>query len=478
MLHVYGPLMPLRWLEEIRFWKTQEKEHTLVIRTLVPNLEPRYVQALTQWEGVFEKTEVTAGQWIEWAIRSQAPADPQLQHQLNLLLKASVSESNAFIELLLHMEASSEPIRSNAVVKAVIEHIIRESEYFLGVLKAMGGPAAYTPLPSLKPSVSPYPTEAATVYSPAYPMDMQVKPPVHHPLSGHSALLQQAQPYGLSAAYRQADPHAAASQTAPSAHEGAAAASKQVPERAEPSLTDALNATGEGSWSAIPPATPSTPGSPSATSAKLAPVPIGQHKLPPLPYAYDALEPYIDSATMKLHHDKHHQSYVDGLNKAEKMLEKARKSGDFELVKHWERELAFNGAGHYLHTIFWNVMQPKGGGPAEGPIAEAIRQSFGGFEPFKKQFSAAAEKVEGGGWAILVWSPRSHRLEILQAEKHQNLSQWDVVPLLPLDVWEHAYYLKYENERGKYIDAWWNLVNWGYVNDRFQAAKVLQWPPF
>lgn len=207
-------------------------------------------------------------------------------------------------------------------------------------------------------------------------------------------------------------------------------------------------------------------------------VPIGGHTLPPLPYAYNALEPWIDEKTMRIHHDKHHQSYVDGLNKAEKKLAEARRSGDFDLVKHWERELAFNGAGHYLHTIFWDAMAPKGGGQPSGPLAEELNKSFGSYDGFKKQFSEAANKVEGGGWAILVWSPRARRLEILTAEKHQNLSQWDVVPLLPLDVWEHAYYLKHQNERAAYVKDWWNVVNWPYVADRFAKARTLQWKPF
>ena len=207
-------------------------------------------------------------------------------------------------------------------------------------------------------------------------------------------------------------------------------------------------------------------------------VPIGGHTLPPLPYAYDALEPYIDEATMRIHHDRHHRAYVDGLNRAERALQAARASGQFDLVKHWERELAFNGAGHYLHTIFWNVMSPQGGGRPTGPLAEAIDASFGSFEAFRRQFSAAAEQVEGGGWAILVWSPRSGRLEILQAEKHQNLSQWDVVPLLPLDVWEHAYYLKHQNRRADYIRDWWNVVNWPCVAERFAKASQLRWEPF
>ena len=181
---------------------------------------------------------------------------------------------------------------------------------------------------------------------------------------------------------------------------------------------------------------------------------------------------------MRIHHDKHHQSYVDGLNVAEKQMQAAREQDNFELIKHWEREAAFNGAGHYLHTIFWDIMSPKGGGMPSGPIAEQIRNNFGSFDAFKRHFSAAAEKVEGGGWAILVWSPRSHRLEILQAEKHQNLSQWDVVPLLVLDVWEHAYYLKHQNKRADYIKDWWNVVNWQHVNDRFEQARKLKWVPY
>lgn len=201
------------------------------------------------------------------------------------------------------------------------------------------------------------------------------------------------------------------------------------------------------------------------------PVPIGEHKLPPLPYAYNSLEPYIDEQTMRLHHDIHHKSYVDGLNKAEKEMQKARDTGDFALIKHWEREAAFNGSGHYLHTIFWNNMKPKGGGTASGPIAKEIEKSFGGFEKFKAHFSAAAEKVEGSGWAVLVWSPGAGHLEILQAEKHQNLTQQGVIPLLVLDVWEHAYYLKYNNKRGDYVKAWWNVVNWDDVNARYQKAS-------
>ncbi|MFZ5827630.1 MAG: superoxide dismutase [Bacillota bacterium] len=214
------------------------------------------------------------------------------------------------------------------------------------------------------------------------------------------------------------------------------------------------------------------------TPGEIRPVPIGEHVLPDLPYPYDALEPHIDQQTMRLHHDKHHKSYVDGLNKAEREMEEARRTGNFDLIKHWEREAAFNGAGHYLHTVFWNIMSPQGGGEPTGAVRQQIEQDFGSFDRFKQHFSRAAEKVEAVGWAIWVWSPRANRTEILTAEKHQNLSQWEAIPLLPLDVWEHAYYLKYQNERKKYIDAWWNVVDWASVARRLEKARGLTWKPF
>ncbi len=215
--------------------------------------------------------------------------------------------------------------------------------------------------------------------------------------------------------------------------------------------------------------------------SSLAPVqtiPIGQHVLPPLPYPYDALEPHIDEQTMRLHHQKHHQSYVEGLNKAEVMMARARETGEFDLLRHWEREAAFHGAGHYLHTILWQIMSPTGGGMPSGDLAEEITRSFGNYDRFRSHFAAAAEKVEGAGWAILVWAPRARRMEILQAEKHQELSQWDVIPLLVLDVWEHAHYLKYQNDRKSYVEAWWNVVNWDHVAARFARARTLVWEPF
>ena len=195
------------------------------------------------------------------------------------------------------------------------------------------------------------------------------------------------------------------------------------------------------------------------------------HVLPPLPYDYNALEPHIDEQTMRLHHDKHHQSYVDGLNNAEKKLEEARKSGDFAAVKHLSRELAFHGSGHFLHTIFWEIMSPTGGGKPSGDIAKAIDKAFGSFDAFSAQFQAASNAVEGSGWGILAYQPQVDNLVILQSEKHQNLTQWGVVPLLVLDVWEHAYYLKYQNRRPEYTKAFFNVINWEEVNKRYQNAK-------
>lgn len=198
---------------------------------------------------------------------------------------------------------------------------------------------------------------------------------------------------------------------------------------------------------------------------------MATYELPPLPYPYEALEPHIDAQTMHLHHDIHHLGYVNGLNKALTGLAEARKTGDFAQVKHWEREAAFHGSGHFLHSVFWTNMGPGKGGEPTGALAEQIRKDFGSFDAFKKHFTAAAAAVEGSGWTMLCWEPTAKELAILMAEKHQNLTQWGVTPLLVLDVWEHAYYLKYQNRRPEYINAWWNVVNWDDVAARLAAAK-------
>ncbi|GAB4322327.1 MAG: superoxide dismutase [Candidatus Sumerlaeia bacterium] len=195
------------------------------------------------------------------------------------------------------------------------------------------------------------------------------------------------------------------------------------------------------------------------------------HELPPLPYAYNALEPHIDEQTMKLHHDIHHLGYVKGLNTAEQKLAEARQSGDLGLVKHWSRELAFHGSGHYLHSIFWQNMSPKGGGRPTGDLLKQIEKDFGGFDSFMAHFKAAANAVEGSGWGVLGYHKQAGALQVLQSEKHQNLTQWGVTPLLVIDVWEHAYYLKYQNRRGDYVNAFTNVINWEDVARRLEEAR-------
>ncbi|RJO65024.1 MAG: twin-arginine translocation signal domain-containing protein [Myxococcales bacterium] len=199
----------------------------------------------------------------------------------------------------------------------------------------------------------------------------------------------------------------------------------------------------------------------------------GQHKLPPLPYAYEALEPYIDAKTMELHHDKHHQGYLNGLNAAELALKAAQDSGDFGKIADLERALAFHGSGHANHSLFWNNMKPKSQAKPkpEGALLNWIDRDFGSLEKFKEQFSAAAKTVEGSGWGMLVYQPLLGRLYTVGVLNHQNSLVAGAIPLLVLDVWEHAYYLKYQNKRADYVAAWWNVVDWADVERNFQAAR-------
>ncbi len=198
---------------------------------------------------------------------------------------------------------------------------------------------------------------------------------------------------------------------------------------------------------------------------------MAKHELPPLPYAYNALEPNMDEQTVKLHHDMHHKAYVDGLNNAEDKLAAAREAGDYALVKHWSRELAFHGSGHILHSIFWTNLAPNAGGEPTGDLTEAVKKDFGSFERCKAQLVAVTVAVEGSGWGLLTYMPDQDRLLIMQAEKHQDLTQWGAVPLLVLDAWEHAYYLKYQNRRAEYVNNLFNLINWADVAARYEKAK-------
>ncbi len=199
----------------------------------------------------------------------------------------------------------------------------------------------------------------------------------------------------------------------------------------------------------------------------------GQYKLPPLPYGYDALEPYIDAETMRLHHDKHHQAYVNGLNHALKELgpNSAAESPSPPLLSGLEEDLSFNAGGHLLHTLFWSVMAPKSGGEPQGDLADALTHNFGSVDQFRTRFASVAAGVKGSGWAILAHEPVGDRLMILQLKQHDlQLAPW-AAPLLVLDVWEHAYYLKYHNVRGDYVKAWWNVVNWPAVADAMASSR-------
>jgi Fe-Mn family superoxide dismutase len=196
-----------------------------------------------------------------------------------------------------------------------------------------------------------------------------------------------------------------------------------------------------------------------------------KHELPPLPYDYNALEPYYDEATVRIHHDKHQAAYVAGWNKAAEELEKARAAGDYSLIQNWERQLAFQSSGAILHALFWQGMSKHGGGEPKGGLLEQINKDFGSFENFKKQFSAAALAVEGSGWALLGWMPSLGKLYILQVENHQKLTMWGIRPILALDVWEHAYYLKFQNRRADWIESWWNIVNWENASKMLSDAS-------
>ncbi len=191
------------------------------------------------------------------------------------------------------------------------------------------------------------------------------------------------------------------------------------------------------------------------------------HELPALPYPADALEPVIDEETVKIHHDKHFAGYVKGLNSTLEKLEKARAEGKFDNIKSLSRDLAFNGSGVVLHWIYFATIGPNAGGEPSGALASAIKRDFGSYDAFWKQFSAASKAVEASGWGILGWEPFSKRLIIMQAEKHQNLTSWGVMPLMVCDVWEHAYYLKYQNRRAEYVDNFAKIITWKKVEEQF-----------
>jgi superoxide dismutase, Fe-Mn family len=200
------------------------------------------------------------------------------------------------------------------------------------------------------------------------------------------------------------------------------------------------------------------------------------HELPPLPYAYEALEPTIDAQTMEIHHDKHHQAYVTNLNAAlegtewaDRPIEQVITNLD-ALPDDKRTAVRNNGGGHVNHTMFWELMKPGGGGDPSGPLADAISDTFGDAEQLRAAVNDGGVKRFGSGWSWLVWDGTG--LAVKSTPNQDNpLMDSDDVPLLGIDVWEHAYYLKYQNRRPDYLAAWWNVVNWDEVARRFEGAK-------
>ena len=197
----------------------------------------------------------------------------------------------------------------------------------------------------------------------------------------------------------------------------------------------------------------------------------GKYAVAPLPFAYTALEPVIDAKTVDLHYNQHHKAYAAAANRAEEGLAKARDANDFDLVKFYEKELAFQLSGHILHTIYWSNLTGKGGEP-QGDLAKSINADFGSFQKFKGQLVAATTAVEASGWGLLGYHPAIQKLMILQVENHQKLTAWGVVPLLVLDVFEHAYYLRYQNRRPDYVANLFSIVSWNNVAERLDAARA------
>ena len=197
------------------------------------------------------------------------------------------------------------------------------------------------------------------------------------------------------------------------------------------------------------------------------------YELPELPYAYDALEPHISAEIMTLHHDKHHATYVAGANAALEALE-AERNGEAnpDRLRALSKNLAFNLGGHTNHSIFWKNMAPNAGGTPTDQIAEAIDRDFGSFEAFKKQFSGVATGLQGSGWAVLGYDHIAGRLIIQQLTDQQGNVSVDFTPVLMLDMWEHAFYLQYKNVKADYVEAWWNVVNWDDVNERYAKAAA------
>ena len=196
------------------------------------------------------------------------------------------------------------------------------------------------------------------------------------------------------------------------------------------------------------------------------------YSLPELTYDYAALEPHISARIMELHHSKHHKAYVDGANNALAQMAEARETGNFANINRLEKDLAFHLGGHVNHSIFWTNLAPDAGGTPEGEVAAAIDEYFGSFDAFKAHFQAASLGIQGSGWGVLSWDPVGSRLVIQQLFDQQANTAQGTIPILQLDMWEHAFYLDYQNVKADYVAAFWHIVNWENVAKRFEAARA------
>ena len=197
------------------------------------------------------------------------------------------------------------------------------------------------------------------------------------------------------------------------------------------------------------------------------------YSLPELPYDYAALEPHYSARLLELHHDKHHAAYVAGANATLDKLAEAREKADFAAINQLQKNLAFHLSGHVLHSLFWLNMSKHGGGEPDGELADAIKESFGSFAGMKGQLTEAALNVQGSGWGTLAWEPLRKSLVVEQVYDHQGNIGNGTVPLLVVDMWEHAYYLQYLNVKGDWVKTFWKLVNWEDVSGRLRAVRCL-----
>jgi Fe-Mn family superoxide dismutase len=195
-----------------------------------------------------------------------------------------------------------------------------------------------------------------------------------------------------------------------------------------------------------------------------------RYSLPDLPYAYGALEPHLASEVLDLHYNKHHAGYVNGANDALEALAQARREQRFSSINQLEKDLAFHLSGHTLHSLLWKNLSPHGGGRPKGALGAAVDEHFGGFDALKAQLSAAASGVQGSGWGALSWEPLGKRLVVEQVHDHQSNVGVATLPLLVIDMWEHAYYLQYQNRKTEWIEAFWDIVNWQDVTARYDKV--------